>query len=114
MKSVKHGPICKRHGQIFQSYLHKLTTYQSGSLTVTPASPLPSFAMPSITQIISFVTKSTVDFEYLSDAAKAGTKGLQRQFLGSGLEPNARVWLLGELSLSTSNLSMLIAVFQSH
>ncbi|KIM85684.1 hypothetical protein PILCRDRAFT_816887 [Piloderma croceum F 1598] len=50
--------------------------------------------MSSITQIISFVAKSTVDFEYLSNAAKAGTKGLQRQFLGIGLEPNARAWLL--------------------
>ena len=68
--------------------------------------------MPSITQIISFVAKSlTVDFEYLSDAAKAGTKGLQRQFLGIGLEPNARVWLLGELSMSNSNLSILIAIY---
>jgi len=54
---------------------------------------------PVTTQIISFATKVTVDFKYLSNAVKAGATELHSQHLGSGLEePEARHWFLGKLA----------------
>jgi hypothetical protein len=52
----------------------------------------------SITQIISFASKTAANFEELANAGDAGTKGLQSQFLGSSFEePEARLWCLGKI-----------------
>lgn len=56
---------------------------------------------PTLTQIVSFVTKNDANFQELAEVVKIGTNGIQSQALGKGEEePDTKHWFLGTFVLA--------------